>query len=179
MSEPSVLLPLARLLPRAESSATTLLGAGARVSLPIPLGTDDGVARYAFLASRVARSDDGESLAIYAPRFVVSLSATDGSLIAVRRTLPRDYGIDASPDVPVGAARTDAPSDESRLARARVEQAIDRLAPVYFGMEGPSRDVQRVFAQSFLGAFDAASEPALVPFTRAVAEDFLGWLEQR
>ncbi|MGE0785524.1 MAG: hypothetical protein AB7S26_07540 [Sandaracinaceae bacterium] len=164
----------------AERFARPLVPTDVRLSLPIPLGGDEGHARFSVLVSRVEPHEDlSEPPRVIAPRFVITLDATDGQLIRIRRTTPRDFRIEASETDPLGPARTEKHrmSDKHLTARARAKQAIDRLAPAFFGLDELSAAEAHGFAASFLTAHEAATEPTLVAFERVIGRRFFAWLE--
>ncbi|MGE0788515.1 MAG: hypothetical protein AB7S26_22760 [Sandaracinaceae bacterium] len=187
----SVTLRSVALLSRAaEGHARALLQPDFRLGLAIPLGGTEGLARFAFLASRVVTSApdtdakdadaDYDEPMLLAPRFVLTFAAADGRLVDIRRTTPSDFTIGVGEREPLGPVRAEAlRADERRLtARARVEQAVDRLAPAFFGLEEPPTDELATFAASFREAHPVASEAPLLAFERAIGRRFFAWIEQ-
>lgn len=172
---PSRLRSVTLLAQDAHRYAAALLGPEVRAGLPIPLG---GRPRYAFLLCRAEVVRAGEAPSLFPPRFVATLSASDGLVLSIRRTRPVELGQDVPEDRPIGNERPpdERLSDEHLTSLARVHQALDRVAPAFFGVAPVSDDERRAFVASYLSAFDAAVEPALLPFRRALERDFDAWL---
>ncbi|MGE0787831.1 MAG: hypothetical protein AB7S26_19310 [Sandaracinaceae bacterium] len=182
MSEPT-LYPATLLLSEAERYGARQLGPAYRTSSPIPLGKDLEQARYAFLLARAEVVVAGNPPSLFPPAAVITLRAVDGLVLELRSTTPADFELDVDADAPLGFEPPPHVrlSDEHRAARHAVCEAIDALAPAFFGVASLDEaalddDALDARIDDYLGALESTGEGPLLPFERSLGRRFFSWI---
>jgi hypothetical protein len=176
--ETQSLVSIATLRDTAQLYGSSLLGREMHQSYPLPFYANQNL-YLRFLYSHAEIIEAGEGLKIWSPQYAVSIAATNGKLENVQFVTPESFGLNDSPDQPIGRylSLAERLTDSVFLTNEiKFLQSYDQLLP-FFASNIPSSNPKAGNAiKEFREYFMQVMEQPLLPYYRVIAKDFLQWL---
>jgi hypothetical protein len=146
-----------------------------RQSLPVPVLNIAGPCVVFFYCKAVARPK--QPAILFPPHYLVMLSATTGDLMEIRKITPEEFG---QPSQAVGTfALPDGMTlDEYKKMLDRLYALYDILIPAFASGRDQADTGTEMLAKEFERTFSILGERPLLPYYRAVMNDFFSWIEK-
>ena len=170
-------LSVAKLVDSAKRGPALTRPPETRQSYPIPVLQGNAL-RGAFLYAPQGRANPVEGLHLLAPTHLALLDGETGKLESIRQVHPADFGQAHAPGQDIGAHRMPAGLTVETFypEQERLYDAYDVLIPAFAARQSAFSGELRRAAAEFRRLFPWLAERPLMPYYRAVGEEFFDWV---
>jgi hypothetical protein len=121
----------------------------------------------------------GRDKKIYPPHHIMILDPLAGAVIRFGECKPKDFGLDRKPDEPEMGYGLDPKisGDEFQAKKRRVLEISPAVWEAFASGGVPVDTKTRAIVKEYYEIFEQIAKKPLVPYYRAVAQDFFRWLE--